>query len=72
MSQTPTIDAPPLSPLTPGQLLSARERGAVHFRDRLSKSYGSSGPKRSADLITGYKQGWDDLIAFLRMQGVIL
>lgn len=56
--------------VTPGQALSARERGAVHFRDSVAKEFGQ-GPKRSADLITGYKRGWDDAVAFLRAQGMV-
>ncbi len=62
-------DVPPVA-VTPGQSLSARERGAVHFRNAVQKEFGQ-GPKRSADLITGYKRGWDDAVSFLRAQGTV-
>lgn len=68
----PITTAPPVVPLlAAGQLLSARERGAVQFREKVSRELNSSGPKRSADLILGFKHGWDAAIEHLRLQGAI-
>lgn len=68
-----TEDAPTMAPMvvSPGQLLSARERGAVAFRDRLARNGNITGSGRTADHVAGYKNGWDEAVAHLRMQGVI-
>lgn len=67
-----TTDAPRSFPApSAGQLLSARERGAVRFRERLEREFVGTGPKRSSDFIAGYRSGWDDAVAFLRAAGEI-
>lgn len=71
----PVVDAPALAaagPVTPGQLLSARERGAVRFREKVTRELsGAAGPKRSADHLLGYRHGWDEAVAFLQAQGAV-
>ena len=65
-----TTDMPRSFPApSAGQLLSARERGAVQFRERLEREWVGAGPKRTSDFITGYRSGWDEAVAFLRNGG---
>lgn len=68
-----TEDAPALvaPEFTAGQLLSARERGVVSFRDRLTREISGSGPKRTSDHMAGYRRGFDEAMDFLRAHGVI-
>lgn len=68
-----TEDAPPLTTpeLSAGQLLSAREREAYHFREKIKRELTCAGPARSADRVEGFKVGWDSALAFLRSQGAL-
>lgn len=68
------VEAPSIvasTPLTPGQLLSARERGAVSFREKVQRELSGNGPKRSSDHLVGYRHGWDACCEHLRMMGAI-
>lgn len=50
---------------TPGQLLSAMERSAEGFRRRVSKEV-TTGPKRAAAHIAGFRFGWQSAIDYLK------
>lgn len=68
-----TTESPPTAPvaLSPGHILSGRERGAVYFRDKLQREMTGPGPKRTSDHLAGYRAGWDAAVDFLRAAGAL-
>lgn len=60
-----------IPPIGAGQLLSARERSAVRFREKMMREMSGAGPKRTSDLLVGYRHGWDQCFDFLRAAGAI-
>lgn len=63
-----TTERRPLPEPTPGQLLSAMERAASDFRTRVALDMWSAGPHRTADLINGFKHGWEAAVAFIKAE----
>lgn len=58
----------PTTPPTPGELLSAMERGVTDHRYRIERTFGN-GHRRSSDQVDGFRSGWQAALAYLKLHG---